>query len=192
MRKLMIGVGLLAFLAGGVTVPSAAAAATESVRPAEAGPLATVIVAARRVPASGYFVPPRVGGDTDFAGHGPRITATATLLGVGTRQLRVRLFMDAIETVQDLTHVRGSSAPLGDFLIYDAGVGQCVRGVSRGTSDELQYTDNDHAEDVFAGQVQDSFVRQWRAVGDTSGPEAGTRTGVAVETFELSLDVRAC
>lgn len=190
MRKLLLGLGLMALLVSGVGVPSAAAAPVESAR--DAGPLATVILAPRRVPAAGYFVPPRVGGDTDFAGHGPRVTARATLLGVNTRQLRVRLFMDAIETVQDLTHVRGDSVPLGDYLIYDAGVGQCVRGVSRGTGDELQYTDTDHSEDLFVGQVQDSFVRLWRAVGDTAGPEAGTRTGVAVETFELSLNVQPC
>jgi hypothetical protein len=185
---LAIGIGLMAILAGGVASPTAAVA-SES---AEVGPLATVIVAARRVPAASYFIPPRVGGDTDFAGHGPRIDARATLLGVGTRQLRVRLYMDAIETQQDLTHVRGDSATFGDYLVYDAGAGQCVRGVSRGDRDQLPYVDNDHPEDVFPGQVQDSFVRQWHSVGDTSGPEAGTRTGVAVDTFELSLNVQPC
>ncbi|SRR6266496_3241291 len=184
MRKLMIGIGLMAILLGVVNAPSAAAAPSGS-----AGALGLVGISSKRIPASGYFIPPRVAGDADFAGNGPDFFASTRLFGVGTGELRVQLFVDATETRSDFTRARGlSSRP----LIYQAPAGQCVVSVSVGDYDELTYRDTDHAEDVFAGQVSGSFVATWFAVGDTTGDEAGTKTGAAVQTFAMTANVQPC
>jgi hypothetical protein len=180
MRKIIIVAGLAALLLGGAAVPAASA---------DAGTLALVSIPARRIPVDNRFIPPRVGGDAEFNGHGPDVLARGTLTGVGTSRLSVLIFMDAIETTSDFTHVRGTSQP---FLIYVAPPGQCVVSVSRGTFDELRYRDNDHGVDTFPGQVTNSFVREWSIVGDTSGDEAGTETGAALSTFTFTANVQAC
>jgi hypothetical protein len=183
MRKLVIGM-LAVLLGGGVAVPTAAAEPST-----DAGTLALVSIPARRVPVDGFFIPPKVGSaDAEFEGHGPDITASATLL-VGSRQLRVQIFMDAIETVSDFTHAQGTSTP---YLLYTAPAGQCIVSVSRGEFDEIEYIDSDHDNDIFPGQVTGSFVRTWTFVGDTAGSEAGTRTGAAVTTFAFTADVQRC
>lgn len=184
MRKLLIGTaGALTVLLGVVAAPSAAA------EPADAGTRALVSISAKRIPASGHYIPPRIAGDAEFDGHGPDIFASTRLFGVGTRQLRVQLFMDATETVSDFTRARGLSSRI---LIYEAPAGQCVTSVSRGDYDEITYRDTDHAEDHFAGQVSGSFVSDWWIIGDTSGDEAGTETGVAIQTFAMTANVQPC
>lgn len=183
MRKLMIGIGLMAVLLGVVTAPSAAA------EPADVGTNALVTISATRIPASGFFIPPRIGGDADFNGNGPDVFGSSRLFGVGTRQLRVQIFLDATETVSDFTRARGLSSRI---LIYEAPVGQCVVSVSRGDYDEITFRDTDHAVDNFTGQVSGSFVSGWSIVGDTTGNEAGTETGAAVTTFAMTANVQPC
>lgn len=187
MRKLLTGLGLLAVLAGLVTAPSAVAASQVSAR--EATALAEVTIPARRIPVDNRFIPRHVGGDREYAGHGPDVFASARLLGVGTNRLRVQLFMDAVETRSDFTRARDFSP---EFLIFVAPPGHCVRQVSRGTYDEIRYRDTDHAVDNFPGQVTGSFVSSYAFVGDTDGPEAGTRTGMAIGTFTFTATVSPC
>jgi hypothetical protein len=177
----MIVAGLAAMLVAGLAVPATAAA--------DAGTFALVSIPARRIPVDNRYIPPRITGDADFAGHGPDILARGTLVGVGSNRLWVQIFMDARETTSDFTRARGTSQL---FLIYVAPAGQCVRSVSRGTFEEIQYRDTDHAVDDFPGQVTNSFVRDWSFVGDTAGNEAGTRTGAALSTFTFTADVQPC
>ncbi|WP_152546789.1 hypothetical protein [Amycolatopsis orientalis] len=188
MRKSVISIGAVAAVAGLSVAPSASAS-PGSVGQGKAGTFASVVIPAKRIPVDNRFIPPRVGGDDEFNGHGPDVFANSTLEGVGTNRLRVRIFMDAIETRADFTHVRGTSP---DFLIYVAPAGQCVQSVSRGGYEEIRYRDTDHAVDVFAGQVTDSFVSEWSFVGDTNSSEAGTRTGVALTTFSFVANVQPC
>jgi hypothetical protein len=173
----------------GLSVAPSAVASPGSAGQEGVGTLAAVVIPVKRIPVDNLFIPPRIGGDDEFNGHGPDVFANATLVGVGTNRLRVRIFMDAIETRSDFTHVRGTSP---EFLIYVAPAGQCVRSVSRGTYEEIRYRDTDHDVDVFAGQVTDSFVRDWSFVGDIDGSEAGTRTGAALTTFSFVADVQPC
>ena len=186
MRKLAIGAALTAVALGVLVAPSAAAAPPGS---DEVGTFVSVTIPARVIPAANRFIPPRVGGDADFNGNGPDVLAQARLLGVGGNQLRVQIFMDAIETIADFTHARGTSASI---LIYAAPPGQCVRSVNRGTFEEIRYRDSNHAADNLPGQVAGSFVSGWSFVGDTTGNEAGTETGAALSTFSFTADVQLC
>src|SRR5262245_29018773 len=129
MRKLMIGIGLLALLIGGAAAPSAAA------EPASAAAVTRVVtIGAKQLPSSGYFVPPHVAGDADFNGNGPDVLTSTRIFGVGTRTLRVQMFMDALETRSDFTRARGLSSM---FTIYEANAGECVVSISKGQYDEV-------------------------------------------------------
>ncbi len=185
MRKLLLCFGTASLVLGALAVPAAASAA-ESGSP---GTQATVTIPERRIPVDNRFIPPHVRGDREFDGHGPNVFGSATLVGVGTSRLSIRLFMEAVETTSDWTTARGSS-PL--YLIYVAPTGQCIKSVSVGTYEEIRYLDNDHAADVFNNQVVGSFVRQWNFMGDTGGDEAGTRTGVAITTRSFQANVQPC
>jgi hypothetical protein len=183
MRKLMIGMGLMALLLGGVAAPSAAAA------PSDVGVLRVVTIGAKQLPTSNYFIPPRVSGDADFNGNGPDVFASTRLFGVGTRTLRVQIFMDATETVSDFTRARGLSSMM---TIFEANAGECVVSVNRGQYDEVTYRDTDHDQDFFTGQVTGSFVSGWFIIGDTTGNEAGTETGAIIQTNSMTADVQPC
>jgi hypothetical protein len=148
-----------------------------------------VTIPARSIPAEGRFIPPHTDGDREFNGHGPNVYALATLIGVGTGRLYVRLWMRATETTSDWTEAEGYSPY---YLIYIAPAGQCVRSVSRGIHDEVRYRDTDHDVDTMTGQIVGSFVRSYSFVGDIVGEEAGTRTGMAIGTYSFTADVRAC
>jgi hypothetical protein len=182
---MFIAIGLMAVTSGLFAVPATAAPASPA-KPAAAAPLATVSIPARRIPAD-WYLPPWIGGDREFDGNGPRVTASATLL-VASRSLNVRLFMDAIETKSDWTHARGSR----DFLIYVPPSGQCITSVSRGVHDEIQYTDTDTTVDTFPGQVVGSFVNSYSFIGDTAGDDAGVDTSFHINTFTFSVTIQAC
>jgi hypothetical protein len=184
MRKLMIGIGLTALLISSVAVPSAAAETSDDV-----GILRTVTIPARRIPPSSFFIPPRTAGDADFAGNGPDVLTSTRIFGVGTRTLRVQLFMNAVETKSDFTRANGLSAMQ---TIFEANQGECVVSVSLGQYDEVNYRDTDHARDDFPRQVAGSFVAQWYIVGDTAGDEAGSETGAIIDTREMTATVQAC
>jgi hypothetical protein len=183
MRKSMIGIGLMALLLGGVAVPSAAA------EPSSARVLRTVTIGAKRIPPSGFFIPPRIAGDADFNGNGPDVLTSTRLFGIGTRTLRVQLFMDAVETRSDFTQARGLSSMQ---TIFEANQGECVVSVSLGQYDEVNYIDTDHARDDFDNQVTGSFVQRWYIVGDTTGDEAGTETGAIIDTRSMTANVQPC
>jgi hypothetical protein len=191
-RRAVVGLGIAAVALGVTAAPAAAEQASAGRAKPAAGPSPTVAVSipARRVPVTGFYIPPHIGtGDADFAGNGPDVLARANLTGIGTNRLSVTIFMDAIETQSDFTRARGTSP---QFLIYVAPAGQCITSVNRGTFDELRYRDTDHDVDVFGGQVAGSFIQQWRVTGDTAGNEAGTRTGAAISTFTFTATVLPC
>lgn len=184
MRTLMIGIGAVALLAGGLAAPAATAAPSSA-----AGVTRVVTIGAKQLPSAGFFLPPHVAGDADFKGNGPDVLTSTRIFGVGTRTLRVQMFMDAIETRSDFTRARGLSSM---FTIYEANAGECVVSISKGEYDEVNYIDNDHAQDHFLGQVAGSFVNNWFIVGDTAGNEAGTKTGAVIQTYSMTANVQPC
>ncbi len=56
----------------------------------------------------------------------------------------------------------------------------------------LQYTDTDHADDLFAPLNPNSFVTAYRVTGDTAGDEAGTKTGVQIAIKPITLRLVRC
>jgi hypothetical protein len=191
-RRLVISIALAAFTLGTLTVPSAAGSAgPERTVSAAAAPMTVINVPGRRVPQTGRYVPPKIGGgDDDFDGHGPNVDAHAFLDGVfpGSKRLDVSVCLFAKETVSDFTTVNGCS---GKVLVYLAPVGECIQSVSTATVDRLRYVDTDHALDTFVGQPG-GLVSQWEIVGDLFGSEAGTRTSVDVFTRDITVTSVPC
>ncbi|HEX8626849.1 MAG TPA: hypothetical protein VF755_01600 [Catenuloplanes sp.] len=202
MRNITTGhrICVLTLAAAGVTgalaVGPAHAANTSTPASAAAGQASSAGVATAlipqtilgtRLPAAGYFIPPRTHGDREFNGHGPAVRVTAQLL-LTSRNVRVRVAMVAQETVPDRTTATGTR----DYLLYTAPFGRCVTSTNIGPADELQYVDTDHAVDLFAGRDPYSFVRQYAVIGDTAGEDAGVDTGVAVSTKAFTVQTAAC
>jgi len=119
------------------------------------------------------FVPPAVGsGDREFKGHGPFVQVDATLSVRNSTQLWATIHMHAIETKSDWTEADGSQ----DVMLWQDTLP--IRVLSDVSSAD-SYTDTDHDDDTLsepAGELVNHFI----CTGDTSGSEAGTKTGVRV------------
>jgi hypothetical protein len=131
-----------------------------------------------------FFVPPRVGGDREFKGHGPRVRVSATLSIRNANELWTTLSMNAKETTADWTEADGSA----EFLVYrDPQVARITRVLSD-THSFHGYTDTNHATD-FLELPAGELVRQFECVGDTAGQEAGLRTGVRAHFNPIQIEV---
>ncbi|MEA1893717.1 MAG: hypothetical protein U9N36_00665 [Euryarchaeota archaeon] len=119
------------------------------------------------------LIPPHVGGDREFAGHGPRVWVSARLSVRNSDELWVRVWMRAKETKRDWTEAAGSA----NYMIYEHD--RPIHQILSGNYSQDYYLDTDHGVD-FLTQAPGELVRQFECVGDTRGKEAGTRTGVRV------------
>jgi hypothetical protein len=149
------------------------------------------------------FIPTHTRGDRDYAGHGPDAALKASLElltnASGGTTMRVRLAMEAVETVSDWTTVSGVRyTPL---FVTDAGyrVDRIIDSTGRTVvlQDQKYYRDTDHADDLLGpGYVTStyftSFVSRYVATGDTAGDEAGTRTGVSLTTRGFTVYASNC
>jgi len=131
-----------------------------------------------------FFVPPRVGGDREFKGHGPRVQVSATLSVRNSNELWASLFMHAKETTSDWTEVGGTA----EYLVYRDAQTSRVNRIMSDTHSFHGYTDTDHAVD-FLDLPAGELVRQFECVGDTSGNEAGIRTGVRAHFNPITIEV---
>jgi hypothetical protein len=127
----------------------------------------------------GPFVPPRVGGDRDFKGHGPRVNVWVEVFPEPTR-VRAKVTMHAIETKSDFTEVSGSTF----FDIFSPPAGFRITNIV--SPSELRaafsYTDRSHGADekqLGAGGIVERVV----TFGDTGGNEAGSETRVQLVRF---------
>jgi hypothetical protein len=131
-----------------------------------------------------FFVPPRVGGDHEFKGHGPRVEVSATLSVRNSNELWASVFMHAKETTHDWTEAEGTA----EYLVFrDARLARISRIVSD-THSFHGYTDTNHATD-FLELPAGELVRQFECVGDTQGSEAGIRTGVRAHFNPVTIEV---
>jgi hypothetical protein len=145
------------------------------------------------------FVPPNVGAsggaDADFAGNGPCVDFRLALwLEDGGKTLAAKYRMHAYECngsfekpKQDYTSARGDeelvlkvASPRGRILGYDVDTGM-----------SQQFIDTDHADNVFSYDPPNP-VETLRFVGDTSGNEAGTRTGAFITFRETRIELETC
>lgn len=122
---------------------------------------------------TGFYVPPRVGGDAEFDGHGPSVSLQVELHVFNGNELWAAVYMDALETKSNWTHAEGTAW----YLLHVAG--RPIVDVDGPVSFLHGYTDTDHARDIFTF-TPENLVNRLEYVGDTKGNEAGTKTGVRV------------
>lgn len=130
------------------------------------------------------FIPPRTNckGDADFAGHGPKVVVTARLLQPNPYQIYAEVTMSAIENGGDGTAAAGRATYLvyssSRPIVYVEGLGACSSG---------SYVDKNHKTDTIC--AAHGPAARFDVVGDTKGPEAGTRTSVRVHFRQLRIQV---
>jgi hypothetical protein len=118
------------------------------------------------------YVPPKVGsGDSDFYANGPRIAARISLAPT-PQTLIAHVFMDARETKSDFTEAVGAQ----DFPLYSPPPGWAIDHVVGRLVSEVEYTDSTTGQDDRFSRPAGEPVQNFLFVGDTDGPEAGTRT----------------
>jgi hypothetical protein len=131
-----------------------------------------------------FFVPPRVGGDREFKGHGPRVQVSATLSVRNANELWATVSMHAKETMRDWTEAEGSA----EYPVFRDAQLTRINRILSDTHSFHSYTDTNHATD-FLELPAGELVRQFECIGDTIGTEAGTRTGVRVHFNPISIEV---
>jgi hypothetical protein len=103
-------------------------------------------------------------------------------------------FMHAFECRNDFNKPRDDfTAAEGrrETIVFSAGPESRILGYSVANSMSESYIDNDHGDDFFA-YAGNNPVLSLRFIGDTSGDEAGTKTGVQIGLRELELKFEDC
>ncbi|WP_437806343.1 hypothetical protein [Sorangium sp. So ce1078] len=129
---------------------------------------------------TGFYVPPRVGGDAEYDGHGPSVSLQVELSVFNGNELWAAVYMDALETKSNWTRAAGTAW----YRLYTAS--RPIVEVVGPVDFNHTYTDTDHAHDIFSF-APDSLVNKLDYVGDTKGNEAGTKTGVRVYFNPISI-----
>ena len=141
------------------------------------------------------FIPPHTAGDSEFDGNGPcvRFSLDLRTQDQGTA-LVASYFMHAFECSGDF------NSPQDDFtaaegrretILFSAGPESRILGYSVANSMSESYIDTDHGIDVFPYSGNNP-VLSLSFIGDTSGDEAGTETGVHIVLRELDLKFEDC
>jgi len=116
-------------------------------------------------------------GDREFAGHGPKVNASARLNQNGTR-VTLGLTLDAVETKRDFTEAKGNwtdticVVPTGFKIIRFTPDRDPKTAFVESTA---SYTDNNHKLDTPAVKG-DTLVRRFEIMGDTRGKDIGNCT----------------
>lgn len=193
-------VAVIALAAFGAAFLPGSTAAADTAAGADACQTKTYFIGSRTY---AKFVPSHVRGDRDYAGHGPDVSLKGSLELItnssGGTTGRVRLAMTATETVADWTTANG--VRYEPLFVTDAGyrVSSIVDSSGRNVvlQDSKSYRDTDHSDDLLnPGYVTStfftSFVSRYVVTGDTSGDEAGTRTGVTLTTKAMTVRATSC
>lgn len=126
-----------------------------------------------------WFIPPHVGGDRDFKGHGPTVRLDVRLYihPQTLNEVWAEVKMDALETKNDWTRAAGTRH------VKVATFARPITAITSPTSlpYTFQYTDTDHSVDIFYNPCACGLLNEVHFVGDMEGREAGTRTGVALK-----------
>lgn len=127
-----------------------------------------------------FYIPPWVGGDQEYKGHGPFMSSQIQLYVFNGNELWASVYLDAIETKSDWTEAEGTAW----FMLYKAP--KNIAAINSVTFFQHQFTDTDHAHDIFSF-APSNLVQKLDYVGDTYGNEAGSKTGVKVYFNPISL-----
>jgi photosystem II stability/assembly factor-like uncharacterized protein len=141
------------------------------------------------------FVPPHTQGDREFDGNGPCVRFSLDLRKVddGTA-LEATYAMHAFECAGSFQNPKDDfTAAFGTRpeVLVSAGPGGRILGYSADGSFSHSYVDTNHADDSFAfgGNAP---VSDLRFVGDTSGSEAGSKTGVFITFRPIPVRMETC
>ncbi|RKG81619.1 hypothetical protein D7W79_04865 [Corallococcus exercitus] len=141
-----------------------------------------------------FYVPPKVSGDGDFAGHGPQMDIDFELDVRNGNELWIAMRIWGSE-------VPGTTGVHGDQFYHIATTASPIVSVSPspcpisqysafGPEFSFHYKDTGHSLDAFGfQQVPDNtrIVQSLTCVGDTAGDEAGTRTGCSAVLHDLTI-----
>ena len=157
-------------------------------------PIRTEVVLAPQV----LFVPADVGGegaDPEYGGNGPCIDFRLTLeVEDGGRTLTAKYRMHAFECSDDFQKPKydfTAAAGNDERVLIVASPGGRILGHDMNTSMSWQYIDTDLADDIFSFAAPNP-VLQLRFVGDASGDEAGTETGVFISLRPITVKLETC
>ncbi len=144
------------------------------------------------------FVPADVGGedaDPDYNGNGPCIDFRLTLeVEDGGRTLTCKYRMHAFECSDDFLAPKfdyTAAAGNDERVLIVASPSGRILGHDMNTSMRYTYIDNDHEDDTFSFPAPNP-VSQLRFVGDTTGDEAGTETGVFITLRPIKIKLETC
>lgn len=110
--------------------------------------------------------PDHRGGDREFEGHGPNVTANANLEIRLNTELWVKLYLHVKETRADWTEAEQT----WDRQIWSAPSGYVILGVASDLDSNTFYEDSNHELDRPAVRGGD-LVRQFEILGDTGGDD---------------------
>ncbi len=125
--------------------------------------------------------PPLVGGDRNFAGHGPNIHAHVRLINRGTR-VDVEVFMEAMETKSDYTAVSGLSTE----TFFTPSPGRKVDQIVGDSESDKRYTHGQDPRDVINAAPGEP-VSQWEFSGFDGDRAAGTDTQITVHFNKVRI-----
>jgi hypothetical protein len=141
------------------------------------------------------FIPPHTAGDGEFDGHGPCVRFSLDLRTQDQgAALVASYFMHAFECSDDFNspqHDFTTAEGRRETIVFSAGPQSRILGYSVANRMSESYIDTDHGDDFFAYSGNNP-VLSLRFIGDTSGDEAGTKTGVHIGLRELDLKLEDC
>ncbi|MEM6342225.1 MAG: hypothetical protein AAF927_00040 [Bacteroidota bacterium] len=112
--------------------------------------------------------PSHIGGDREFGGNGPNVTAEASLSIVNQREVWVEIYFHVKETKSNWTEARYRES----HLLKTIPAGFKFKRFLSDQQTTWTYTDNDHNLDTKSYSSA-HLVREFRAKGDTGGDDVG-------------------
>lgn len=123
-------------------------------------------------PSFSRLCPTHIGGDREFNGHGPDVTATVSIaIRNSNTEIWATIYLHAKETRSDWTEAEGQ----WNKKLWTAPSGKKIVDITSDTYSETSYVDTDHDLDrppVRGGNL----VRQFEIMGDTGGNDVGNCT----------------
>lgn len=131
------------------------------------------------------YEPPHVGGDREFAGHGPDVIVSANLTAINAgRQLALEIRMDAKETQGDWTHFDGTSNSIV-FDVADKYPNHRIVDIVSDAFSSLYVRDHDHDANKYP-PANGTLVKEFTIHGDTSGDD---QPWVAADFNEVTVQL---
>ncbi len=119
--------------------------------------------------------PTHIGGDREFDGHGPNMTAQARIYIVNEKEIWAEIYYHVKETVSDWTEAKGEwSYKIWPTSQNPAPPNYKIRRILSSVSSARTHRDDDHSPDILSSSgLVDNFI----CVGDTGGDDVGNCNG---------------